>query len=623
MKIPRFKYSLTPGCKVYHCGPASLGKIRGYDIPHEHPIRKKILYYLFVLCIWGAIAFSILTLYLALTLPNIEHITNSTRSPSITILDRNGRKITSINDMYGDTVNVETLPKHIWQAVIATEDKRFFSHFGVDIWGLFRAIYRNFRANRTAQGGSTITQQLAKNVFLSRERSIKRKLQEVMITLWLEHKFTKTQILSLYLNRVSLVGGKFGISIAAETIFGKPIGDINIAESAILAGMLRSPSRLNPAKNPDEAIARMHTVLDLMHDQKYITDIEYAEAMKYQYNPHDTNFTQMRYFIDYTMDNFNSIIGNINTDIIIHTTLDTKLQKTTENIAKTYLESDGDKYNFSQMAILILNTRGEILGMLGGADYGQSQFNRVHQMKRQPGSIFKPFVYLAALENGMHATDMFDDKLTAIADWMPRNHDNRYIGPVNMATALEKSLNTVPVQIAKRIGLKSIIATAQKLGLVDKLSNDYSIILGTSETTLMDLTSAYATFANSGRGVIPHAITKITTGNGTTIYERNGSGVGTLVSPNIADEMNQMLRNVILGGTGVNANISGELLYGKTGTSQNNRDAWFIGYTPKYITGIWIGNDDNSAMSDASYGGTIPAKIFKTIMTYIISNTEL
>ena len=218
---------------------------------------------------------------------------------------------------------------------------------------------------------------------------------------------------------------------------------------------------------------------------------------------------------------------------------------------------------------------------------------------------------------------MFEDKLTSIADWMPRNHDNRYIGPVNMATALEKSLNTVPVQIAKQIGLRSIILTAKKLGLVDKLSNDYSIILGTSETTLMDLTAAYATFANSGRGVIPHAITKITDGSGSVIYQRSGSGVGILVPFQAAEDMNTMLRNVILGGTGVNANISGELLYGKTGTSQNNRDAWFIGYTPKYVTGVWIGNDDNSSMSNASYGGTIPAKIFRTVMTYIISNTEL
>ena len=618
MKLTKFKYKLSWGCKVYHCGPAYRGKIKGYK--YEKSFLKTILYYLFVLGIWAGIALSIFLLYLALTLPNIEHITNKTRSPSITIIDRNGEKITSINDMYGDTVDIETLPKHVWQAVIATEDKRFFNHFGVDIRGLLRALYNNIKANRTAQGGSTITQQLAKNVFLSKERSIQRKLQEVMITLWLENKFTKNQILSLYLNRVSLVGGKFGISIAAETIFGKSVYEINIAEAAILAGMLKAPSRLNPMKNLDESLSRMKVVLKLMKEQNYISDIEYQEAVAYQYQKQDANFNQTRYFIDYTMDNFNSLIGDINTDIIIHTTLDEKVQKTLENIVKSYLTNDGAKYNFSQIASVILNTNGEILGLIGGADYTQSQFNRVNQMKRQPGSIFKPFVYLAALEYGLKPTDMFEDKITAIADWAPRNHDEKYMGPVSMAMALEKSLNTVPVQIAKKIGLKNIIKTAQKLGLVDKISNDYSIILGTSETTLLDLTSAYATFANKGYGVIPHSIRKITTPTGQIIYERKGSGVGKLISLQNTDMMNSMLKNVIEGGTGANANIIGENIYGKTGTSQNNRDAWFIGYSPKYITGIWIGNDNNTPMSDSSYGGTVPAKIFRTVMTYLIAN---
>ena len=618
MKLQRFKYKLSKGCKAYHCGPAVKGKIKGYK--YEDSYFKTILYYLFVLGIWASIAFSIILVYLALTLPNIDDITNKTRSPSITILDRNDEKITSINDMYGETVDIETLPKHVWQAVVATEDKRFFNHFGVDIRGLLRAIYSNLKANRTAQGGSTITQQLAKNVFLSKERSLKRKLQEVMITLWLENKFTKNQILSLYLNRVSLVGGKYGISIAAETLFNKSIYDINIAEAAILAGMLKAPSRLNPMKNPDESLERMKIVLKLMKEQNYITEMEYETAKNYKYEKQDNNFNQTRYFIDYTMDNFNSLIGDIKTDIIIHTTLDNKIQKTAENVTQSYLKTDGNKYNFSQIATIILNTDGEILGLIGGADYKTSQFNRVTQMKRQPGSIFKPFVYLAGIEHGLTPTDTFIDEITTIGDWSPRNHDDKYLGNVSMATALEKSLNTVPVQIAKKIGLKNIIKTAQKLGLVDKLSNDYSIILGTSETTLLDLTSAYATFANNGYGVIPHSINKITTPSGEIIYERKGSGVGQLISKQDTDTMNSMLKNVIEGGTGANANIAGEQIYGKTGTSQNNRDAWFIGYTPKYITGIWIGNDDNSPMSSSSYGGTIPAKIFKTIMTYLIVN---
>ncbi len=618
MKITKFKYNLPKGSKLYHCGPAYQGKIKGYK--YSSSLWKTFFYYFCIFALWCGIALSIILLYLALTLPNIEHITNKTRSPSITILDRNRNKIASINDMYGDTVDIENLPKHIWQAVIATEDKRFFDHFGVDIKGLFRAIYNNIKANRTAQGGSTITQQLAKNVFLSKERSIKRKLQEVMITLWLENKFTKNQILSLYLNRVSLVGGKYGISIASETIFNKPAKELNIAEAAIIAGMLKAPSRLNPMKNPEEALSRMKVVLKLMLEQNYITQFEYETAINYKYIKQNTNFNQTRYFIDYTMENFNSLIGDISTDIIIQTTIDEKLQKTAENITNSYINKDGKKYNFSQIATIILNTKGEILALIGGKDYKESQFNRATQMKRQPGSIFKPFVYLAALEYGLKPTDMFIDEPTTIGDWTPRNHDEKYMGEVSMATALEKSLNTVPVQIAKKIGLKNIIKTAQKLGLIDKINNDYSIILGTSDTTLIDMTSAYAIFANNGYGVIPHSIKKITTPTGQIIYERKGSGIGKLISEEYTQIMNSMLNNVIKGGTGTNANITGEQIYGKTGTSQNNRDAWFIGYTPDFITGIWIGNDNNTPMSSSSYGGTIPAKIFKTIMTYLLVN---
>ncbi len=616
MKSQRFKYNLSSGSKAYHCGPAYYGKLKG--LKYRNDFWKKALYYLLIIGIWGGIFLSVLFTYLALTLPNIDNVMNQTRSPSIVILDRSNEKIASINDLYGDTVEVENLPKHVWQAVVATEDRRFFDHWGVDVKGLFRAFYNNIKANRTAQGGSTITQQLAKNVFLSKERSIKRKIQEVMLTIWLENKFTKNHILSLYLNRVSLVGGKYGISIAAETIFGKSVYDLNVAEAAILAGMLKAPSKLNPMKNLDASLNRMRVVLRLMCEQGYITKDEYETFSNYQYQKKTLTSNQTRYFIDYTMDSFNSLIGGINSDVIIYTTLDNKVQKTAENVVKSYLNNEGEKYKFSQVATLVLNNSGEILSMVGGSDYTQSQFNRATQMKRQPGSIFKPFVYLAGVEYGLKPQDEFEDKITSIADWAPKNHDDKYLGTVTMAVALEKSLNTVPVQIAKIIGLPNIIKTAHKLGLVDKLNNDYSIILGTSETTLLDLVSAYATFANKGYGVIPHSIRKITTSTGDVIYERSGSGVGKLISEENVETMNSMLRNVIEGGTGANANIAGEMLFGKTGTSQNNRDAWFIGYTPKYIAGVWIGNDDNSPMTNSSYGGTIPAKIFKTLMTYVI-----
>ncbi|MGN0929142.1 MAG: transglycosylase domain-containing protein [Alphaproteobacteria bacterium] len=617
MRIHKFKYKLSNGAKSFHCGPAYHKKIRGFK--YTKGIWGKVFYY-FVCCgIWVGIILSVVLLYLALTLPNIEHITNQTRKPSITIVDRNNQKITSINDIYGETVEVESLPPHIWQAIVAVEDKRFYSHFGVDIKGLFRAVVNNIRKSRAAQGGSTITQQVAKNVFLSSERSISRKIQEVMITFWLEHKFTKNQILSLYLNRVSLVGGKYGIANAAEALFNKSVYDINVAEAAILAGMLKAPTRLNPMNNPEASLNRAKIVISLMKEQNYITDSQYEEAMKYQYVAPSNKHNLVRYYIDYTLNEMNSLVSDFSKDIVIHTTLDNNIQKTAENVAKTYMEKNGERYNFSQVAMVVMNTDGNILAMIGGKDYTQSQFNRTNQMKRQPGSAFKPFVYLAALEKGFKPTDMFEDKLTTIENWTPKNHDEKYIGAISMADALEKSVNTVPVQIAKQIGLKSIIAMARKLGLIDRISNDYTIILGTSETTLLDLTSAYATFANKGYGVIPHSIVKITDASGNVIYERSGSGVGKLLSNQEVENMNYMLRRVIQGGTGANANIYGTYICGKTGTSQNNRDAWFIGYSPDYIAGVWIGNDNNEAMSNSSYGGTIPAKIFKAIMSYIIS----
>ncbi len=617
MKINKFRYSLSSGAKSYHCGPAYHGRIKGYK--YQNGLWGKFFYYFIYFGIWAGIFLSIILLYLALTLPNIEHITNQTRKPSIIIADRNDEKIFAINDIYGETVDVETLPPHIWQAVLAVEDRRFYSHFGVDIRGLFRALVNNIIRNRSAQGGSTITQQLAKNVFLSSKRSISRKIQEVMITLWLENKFTKNQILSLYLNRISLVGGKYGIANAAEILFNKSIYDINIAESAILAGMLKAPTRLNPINNPEASLKRAKTVLALMYDQGYINEQQYKEALNYKYENPTNNYNQIRYFTDYVLNEMHSLISDISKDIIIYTTLDNSIQKTAENITKTYIEKDGKKYNFSQIASIVIDTNGDILAMVGGKNYTESQFNRTNQMKRQPGSIFKPFVYLTALEKGFKPNDIFNDTPTTIENWTPRNHDDKYIGEISMADALEKSVNTVPVAIAKEVGLKNIIATARKLGLIDKINNDYSIILGTSETTLLDLTSAFATFANKGYGVIPHAITTITDADGNIIYERKGSGVGKLLSEAQVENMNYMLRRVIEGGTGSNANIKGEYICGKTGTSQNNRDAWFIGYSPKYITGVWIGNDNNTAMTNSSYGGTIPAKIFKAIMSYIIT----
>jgi penicillin-binding protein 1A len=617
MKSTVFKYKLAKGSKAYRCGPAVSGLMKGPG--YGRSLSERLFYWLLAASIWAAVAGAVILLYLALTLPDIEKVANQTRSPVITILDIRGAKIATLNDVYGETVSVETLPPHVWQAVVAIEDKRFFGHIGIDPRGFARAVVSNIRADGIRQGGSTITQQLAKNLFLSPQRKLSRKIQELMLTLWLESKFTKDQILSLYLNRVSLVGGKYGISTAAADLFGKRPADLLPAESAILAAMLKAPTKYSPANNPETSLARAHIVLKEMRDQGYLDDGRYEAALLYRYEKPERGPAGPRYFVDYALDELSSLIGEPGTDITIYATLDGRIQSAAENVVKGYMDKEGAKYGFSQAASIFMGTDGAILSMIGGSKYSDSQFNRATQMKRQPGSAFKPFVYLAALAAGIGPEDVFSDEITEINGWAPKNHDDRYMGRITMAEALEKSVNTVPVQIAARIGLKSITSAAHKLGLVDRFSNDYTIILGTGNVTLVDLTAAYAAFGAGGMGVIPHAIRKVVSASGTTLYERKGSGVGRLVREKDVKDMDRMLRAAIAGGTGANADIPGANIRGKTGTSQDNRDAWFVGYNDRYAGGVWIGNDDNRPMSRASYGGTIPARIFRATMAYILN----
>jgi penicillin-binding protein 1A len=603
----RFRYKIARGARVYHCGPggflARRAKIKGRGAASG--ISRAIAFALLLMLAASAM----FAAYLMLTLPKIDKALSTTRPASIVFLDSRGRKIAGINDIYGKTAEIDRLPPHVWQAVVAVEDKRFFSHYGVDPRGLARAIWRNVRADKTIEGGSTITQQVAKNVFLNPERTISRKIQELMISLWIEKKFSKQQILALYLNRASLSRGRFGINAAAEDIFGKDAYGLNIAESAILAGMLKAPGRYDPARDPDKSLARARVVLKLMLDQGYITAGQYYDALAYEYAPPKRPDAMVRYFTDYASAEMLSLIGEPEEDITVYTTLDLDAQAAMEDAARRIIAKYGARFRFSQIAALAMNLDGGITAMAGGKDYQSSQFNRSSQMKRQPGSAFKPFVYLAALESGMEPDDAFADMPTCIREWCPKNHDDKYLGEVSMAEAMEKSLNTVPVQIAAKIGLKAIVKSANKLGLIDKMSDDYSIILGTADATLVDLAAAYATFANGGFGAKPHAIAKITSAGGEIIYERKGRP-SRLIEKRTVDRMDAMLRGVVRGGTGSAADSRGAAVRGKTGTSQNFRDAWFIGYTDKMAGGVWIGNDDNSPMADESYGGTVPARAF-------------
>ncbi|MDR3126418.1 MAG: PBP1A family penicillin-binding protein [Rickettsiales bacterium] len=607
----RFRYKIAKGAKVYHCGPG--GILARRSSLKSRGILSNISRAIAMALLLALLLASALAAHLMLTLPKIDKALSTTRPASIIFLDSHGRKIAGVNDMYGKTAELDRLPPHVWQAVIAVEDKRFFSHRGVDPRGLARAIWRNVRADKTIEGGSTITQQVAKNVFLNRSRTLARKIQELMISLWIEKKFSKKQILALYLNRVSLSRGRFGINAAAEDIFGKDAYRLNLAEAAILAGMLKAPGRYDPAQNPDRSLARAKVVLKLMLDQGYITPAQHEEAATYRYAPPKRTDFMTRYFTDYASAEMVSLIGEPEEDLVITTTLNLSAQRATEEAVRRAIAEHGAKFRFSQAAALFMDLSGGIRAMAGGRDYQASQFNRSTQMRRQPGSAFKPFVYLAALESGMEPGDIFVDMPVCMRGWCPKNHDGRYAGEVSMAEAMEKSLNTVPVRIAQKIGLKPIVKSANKLGLIDKMSDDYSIVLGTADATLADLAAAYATFANGGFGARPHSITKIANTRGETLYERRGKP-SRLIERQTARQMDLMLRGAVAGGTGAAAGAGRANVRGKTGTSQDFRDAWFIGYTDRTAGGVWIGNDDNSPMADETYGGTAPARTFAEII---------
>ncbi|MCL2439322.1 MAG: PBP1A family penicillin-binding protein [Alphaproteobacteria bacterium] len=612
----KFKYKLARGAKYYRCGPG----IKRDNYQYTPGIVPYLVRWTIVAAIWTAAVLACILIYLAFTLPDVNDVIEQRRQPTITILDREGKRVASINDMYGERIEFFKLPPHVWQAVVAIEDRRFFRHSGVDARAVMRAVIQNVRSDARVQGGSTISQQLAKNLFLSPRKTMTRKTQELMLTLWLERKFSKEQILSLYLSRVSIAAGKFGFAAAAESVFGKSIYELEIPEAAILAGMLRSPSHYNPATNWDRAHARMRIVLDKMLEAKYITQLQHAEALLYTYAREGGGGTggDTRYFIDYVMGALDSFVPNVSSDITIHTTLDLDAQKSAEAIVASVAMADGAKYGFGQAAALFMRTDGGILVMVGGRRYADSQFNRAVQMRRQPGSAFKPFVYLVALEAGMKPADTFVDEITSIGKWAPRNHDDKYHGKMTMTRALELSVNTVIVQIAKKVGINRIISSANRMGLVEPMARDMSITLGTADVSLLDLTSAYAVFANKGVGVLPYAIERIVDERGNVLWARSGSGVGRLVRESVVADMNFMLTAAVEGGTGANARVPGVVIAGKTGTSNENRDAWFVGFTSEIVGGIWIGNDNRSPMGENTYGGGVPARIFRSVITYMV-----
>ncbi len=564
------------------------------------------------LCVWGLIAVVGLVAYYAYDLPEIGSIERMTRRPNVTLLATDGSQIASFGDRYGDTVELAELPPHLPRAVIAVEDRRFYEHGGVDFRGLARALVENLLAGRIVQGGSTITQQLAKILFLTPERTIERKIQELLLALWLERRFTKDQILTIYLNRVYLGAGAYGVDAAARTYFGKPAGQVSVFEAALLAGLLKAPSRLNPVNAVDRAEERALVVLRAMVEAGFLTP-EAAEAARLMRPaPPKIPAQTAPYFTDWIMAQVRDFLGDVDRDLRVLTTLDPRMQRIAERELATVLTEQGQTRNAEQAALVSLSPDGAVRAMVGGRDYAESQFNRATQALRQPGSAFKAFVFLAGLEAGLTPDSRMVDGPIAVRGWRPGNYNDRYYGEVTLREAFARSLNSVAVRIALDVGPETVARTAARLGIASPLESDGTIALGSGEVTLLELTAAYAVFANSGRAVWPHGIEEIRAAGGELLYRRSPAPPPQVVARRELAAMTDLLGATVAWGTGKAARID-RPVGGKTGTSQSFRDAWFVGLTGNLVTGVWVGNDDARPM-DRVTGGTLPAVLWRRVM---------
>ncbi|OJW48085.1 MAG: hypothetical protein BGO67_03385 [Alphaproteobacteria bacterium 41-28] len=556
-----------------------------------------------ILLIWVSFFGGCFVLWYSYDLPDITKLQQTTRRPSITILAKDGTKLATYGDLHGQMVNIKKLPSHVIQAFLAIEDRRFYSHFGVDLIGLVRAIWTNYRAGHVVQGGSTITQQLAKN-FLQTEklydvndRSLRRKIQEALLAIWLERKFTKDQILTMYINRVYLGSGTFGLAAASLHYFGKKSQDLSIYEAAVIAGLLKAPSKYSPSHNPDLADQRASQVLVNMVKEGFISEDVKEAALALASSTSETfRGSAIRYFTDWIVDILPSYLDTKNKDLVITTTLDPHLQSIAEEKVQEVLQEKGEPAKVSQVALVSMTPDGAIRALVGGANYKKSQFNRATQALRQPGSAFKTIVHLAALEAGMHPWDMVSDLPVRVGSWHPSNYKHKSRGEISLQDALAHSVNSVSVRLAQRVGLSRIMQTARRLGLNSPLPNDLTIVLGSGETTLLELTTAYAVIARNGLSVKPYAILKVADLEGHVLYTNKFLPPQRIIDPSVTRELIQMMQAVMDYGTGKKSAI-GRPSAGKTGTTQDDHDYWLIAFTPELITGTWAGNDDNTPMN--------------------------
>lgn len=587
-----------------------------YNKQTSPSLLGRLIKWCFVLGLWGVLVVGAVLAWYARELPDIIDNPKFERKASITVLANDGSVIFRYGDIKGNNVSADNIPKNLANAILATEDRRFYYHFGLDPIGLSRAVLVNLTHKGVVQGGSTITQQLAKNLFLSQERTFKRKLQEAMLAIWLEYKLSKDEILASYMNRVYLGAGTYGVEAASRVYFQKPVNDLTLQQAAIMAGLLKAPSRYSPLSNPEESEKRAKVVLANMVDAGYITEKDAARASKIKLDRKVVSAIgqSSHYFSDWVVDNLDDVIGIPKDDIIVETTMDPQVQESTANVLKNAVEENGKKYNVSQAASVVLRPDGSIVAMIGGVDYNKSEFNRATQGLRQPGSSFKPFVYMAAIEQGANEYTPVLDAPIKIGKYAPQNFGGKYYGDITLIDALTLSLNTVSVRIAQAVGVDNVINVARRAGITAELEPNLSLALGSSEVPMTEMAQAYATLNNGGYAVQAYGIKRIKTATGKILFEHTQEPSPRVFRDSDIQVLTNMMMSVVQNGTGQGAKAP-FFVAGKTGTTQDHRDAWFDGFSRDYIAVVWFGNDDNTSMKSTMTGGAVPARAWREIIT--------
>jgi penicillin-binding protein 1A len=564
--------------------------------------------------LWTGIGLAGLVAWYGAKLPSVADWSVPDRPPNVKIVSVEGELVANRGITGGEAIGLHEMSPYIPQAVIAIEDRRYYSHFGIDPIGLTRAMTLNLVHGRFTQGGSTLTQQLAKNLFLKPDRTLERKVQEVLMAFWLEHEHTKDQILEMYLNRVYFGSGAYGVEAASRRYFGKSARDVTLAQAALLAGLLKAPSKLSPARDPKAAEARAQLVLNAMREEGMITRSDLQTAMNAPATRAASFWTgSENYVADRVMEELPGLMGDVRADVVVETTIDLGLQQAAETSIRRLIDENREKLNVSQGALVSIDRNGAVRAMVGGYDYANSQFDRASEARRQPGSAFKPFVFLAAMEQGSSPDSIRNDAPIRIGKWTPENYNGKYYGRVTLATALAKSLNSVAAQLVMEVGPGSVVEAAQRMGIESALQGNNSIALGTSEVTPLELTAAYVPFSNGGFRPDVHFVARILNPAGEVIYEHPDGGAARVISAEVVGMMNAMMSETIADGTATKAAF-GWPAAGKTGTSQKSRDAWFVGYTASLTTGVWFGNDDGAPMKKVT-GGALPALAWHEFMT--------